>query len=76
MSVGPDTRRLVIARYAQTGEWCPTARLVWAHSKVPDDIVRDAREERAKHEASIRAGRRDSCDCAGCSYRLAEVSDG
>lgn len=74
--IGSYTRRLVIARYAQTGEWCPTARLVWAESKVPDDIVRDAREERARHEAAVRAGRRDECDCKGCSFKMAEVDDG
>lgn len=76
MSIGSYTRRLVIARYAQTGEWCETARLVWAESQVPDDIVRDAREERAHHERAVRDGVSDVCSCAGCSFKMAEVDDG
>lgn len=63
--IGSYTRKLIVARFAQTGEWCPTALLVFRDG-VPEGVAAEAKRERSVH-----LQRRDlsPCTCAGCLFR-------
>jgi hypothetical protein len=66
-SVGSYTRKLIIARFASTGEWCDTAKLIYP-SAIPDDIVHVARRERERHLKIAETRGPSTCNCAGCLF--------
>jgi hypothetical protein len=45
ISVGPDTRAMILSLYAKTGEWCETAKRIFTREgkiKVPELLQREA----------------------------------